>query len=73
MLVPLLAAGSLLLGAALPGGAPSPAPVRYAGLTSCPGANGKRHICGPWRLWLRGGGDRATEGRPDPFARRQGP
>ncbi|MEV4159654.1 hypothetical protein [Nonomuraea dietziae] len=56
MLVPLLAAGSLLLGAALPGGAPSPAPVRYAGLTSCPGANGKRHICGPWRLWLRGGG-----------------
>lgn len=30
-------------------------PVRYAGLTSCAGSDGKRHICGPWRLWLRGG------------------
>ncbi|MGW4472999.1 hypothetical protein ACWENQ_25325 [Nonomuraea sp. NPDC004354] len=79
MLVPLLAAGSLILGGtpAAPEAAawrvrepavsgspatPSLAParaqraaVRYAGLASCPGANGKRRVCSPWRLWLRGG------------------
>ncbi|WP_327088015.1 hypothetical protein OIE66_37755 [Nonomuraea sp. NBC_01738] len=28
-------------------------PVRYVGLTTC--ATPKRHICGPWHLWLVGG------------------
>ncbi|MFI6321228.1 hypothetical protein ACIBG8_27075 [Nonomuraea sp. NPDC050556] len=46
-----------LVGALLVNGvhAEATAPVRYAGLTSCPGKDGKRHICGPWRLWLRDG------------------
>lgn len=46
-----------LVGALLVNGvhAETTAPVRYAGLTSCPGKDGKRHICGPWTLWLRDG------------------
>lgn len=45
-----------LVGALLVNGSPSAsAPVRYVGLTSCAGANGKRHICSPWTLWLRDG------------------
>ncbi|MEU7003476.1 hypothetical protein [Nonomuraea sp. NPDC046570] len=29
--------------------------MRYAGLATCASKSVKRHICGPWRLWLRGG------------------
>ncbi|MFI6481555.1 hypothetical protein ACIBH1_26735 [Nonomuraea sp. NPDC050663] len=44
----ILGSGSLVNPAAAPA-----IQARYAGLTTC--AKPKRHICGPWRLWLKGG------------------
>ncbi|GAA4100665.1 hypothetical protein [Nonomuraea soli] len=49
-------AAALLLGTGSlvnPAAAAPAIQARYAGLTTC--AKPKRHICGPWRLWLKGG------------------